>query len=78
MSSSPHQLFFQNKRALKIFPEAATPKGAAKMLHHTNHSEFEKQKTQMVVKYLRQENPSWESWSFPEALLLFLKKKKKN
>lgn len=48
------------------------------MLHHTNHSEFEKQKTQMVVKYLRQENPSWESWSFPEALLLFLKKKKKN
>lgn len=47
------------------------------MLHHTNHSEFEKQKTQMVVKYLRQENPSWESWSFPEALLLFLKKKKK-
>lgn len=47
------------------------------MLHHTNHSEFEKQETQIVVKYLRQENPSWESRSFPEALLLFFFKKKK-
>lgn len=37
------------------------------MLHHTNHSEFKKQETQMVVKYLRQENRSWESRSFPEA-----------
>lgn len=67
MNSFPHQFFFQNKRAHTIFPEAATPKGAAKMLHHTNHSEFKKQETQMVVKYLTQENPSWESRSFPEA-----------
>lgn len=47
------------------------------MLHHTNHSEFEKQETQMVVNYLRQENPSWESRSFPEALECLLFKKKK-
>lgn len=47
------------------------------MLHHTKHSAFEKQENQMVVKYLTQENPSWESRVFPEAqeCLLFFKKR---
>lgn len=42
------------------------------MLHHTKHSASEKQENQMVVKYLRQENPSWESRSFPKAQLCLL------